>query len=70
MKGFSSKFTREDIRLLARGDYQGVRVQPTDRGDRAALVAESGRLRSLKKWTPRLNDLDINVRKGANEMIA
>jgi hypothetical protein len=25
---------------------------------------------SLKKWTPRLNDLDIIVRKGANEKIA
>ncbi len=48
----------------------GNRVQPTVRGDCPALVAESGRLRSLKKWTPRLSGRDIIVRKGANELIA
>jgi hypothetical protein len=44
------------------------RLRAFESNRRPAMIAQPW---SLKKWAPRLNDLDINVvRKDANEMIA
>jgi maltose-binding protein MalE len=43
------------------------RLQVFESNRRPATIAQPW---SLKKWTPGLNDLDINVRKDANERIA